>query len=254
MHDPMTVAFEIHYPWNWKIFHPSTWDCFHYQRLLKYGKDSSFYHDPFITIWHVDPEKDGTDDSCGYSYPKVTERDRELLEKEIKFSLDCNELFDKEGNSKFDPLSAIMSCADMLAWRMFKKEFTTKQLEHVMSLGINAFDNLRCYFEGKKNKEEIKHAYYLIFRCIKRILRPWYMHPKWHIWHWKIQIHPCQRIRRFLFDRCYVCGKGFKWGESPMSDWDCTKIWHITCDCVNQKPCPSNKETMINKEIQKEIK
>ena len=39
MHDPMTVAFEIRWPGTKKLF---------------------------ITIWHVDPETDGTDDSCDW--------------------------------------------------------------------------------------------------------------------------------------------------------------------------------------------
>lgn len=50
MHDPQTVAFEIKYPWR--------------------GEPSKFwpkgYRSSFITIWHVDPERDGTDDSCGW--------------------------------------------------------------------------------------------------------------------------------------------------------------------------------------------
>lgn len=53
MHDPMTVAFEIRYPWR------------------KYGADAPNdflreYRAPFITIWHVDPEKRGDDDSCDW--------------------------------------------------------------------------------------------------------------------------------------------------------------------------------------------
>lgn len=54
MHDPMTVAFEIKYPWkNGRL-----------TDLFPKG-----YRDPFITIWHVDPEKDGSDDSCWRGKP-----------------------------------------------------------------------------------------------------------------------------------------------------------------------------------------
>jgi hypothetical protein len=48
MHDPMTVAFDIRYPWLGK-------PC----KLFPDG-----YRDTFITIWHVDPEKDGDESSC----------------------------------------------------------------------------------------------------------------------------------------------------------------------------------------------
>lgn len=44
MHDPMTVAFEIKLPFR--------------SEKNKYKS--------LITIWHVDPEKDGSDDSCGW--------------------------------------------------------------------------------------------------------------------------------------------------------------------------------------------
>lgn len=45
MHDPMTVAHDIRRPW----------------------KDKHGWRKPVLTIWHVDPEKDGSDDSCDWS-------------------------------------------------------------------------------------------------------------------------------------------------------------------------------------------
>ena len=45
MHSPETVAFEIY--------------------LGRKQKKNGNYRTPLITIWHHDPEKDGTDDSCG---------------------------------------------------------------------------------------------------------------------------------------------------------------------------------------------
>lgn len=48
MHDPMTVAFDFYLPKFWK------------------RKRNKRWHDWFwiLTIWHKDPESDGTDDSC----------------------------------------------------------------------------------------------------------------------------------------------------------------------------------------------
>lgn len=45
MFDPDTVAFEIKYPWKRK---------------------GSQFRDSFITIWHHDPCKDGSDNSCDW--------------------------------------------------------------------------------------------------------------------------------------------------------------------------------------------
>lgn len=49
MHDPMTVAFEIKSPIN---------------RRSEWFKDG--YRETLVTIWHVDPETDGSDDSCDW--------------------------------------------------------------------------------------------------------------------------------------------------------------------------------------------
>lgn len=53
MYDPMTVAFEIKYPWY--KYKPGTNGWF-----------PKGYRASFITIWHVDPESDNSDDSCDW--------------------------------------------------------------------------------------------------------------------------------------------------------------------------------------------
>ncbi len=53
MHDPMTVAFEIKYPWKEGV-----------SEMFPTG-----FRDTFLTLWHVDPEKDGTDSSCQNGKP-----------------------------------------------------------------------------------------------------------------------------------------------------------------------------------------
>jgi hypothetical protein len=102
MHDPMTVAFDIPNPF-----------------ARRWG-ESWFSRPALVTIWHVDPEADGSDDSCGWCFPG----------------------------------------------------------------------------------------------------RPWWRHPRWHVHHWKIQVHPLQMLNRWLFSRCATCGKGFGWGYAPVaSGW-----------------------------------
>lgn len=88
MHDPLTVAFTIPRPWprraNWST--------------------RRWYWPALVTVWHVDPETDGTDDSCGW--------------------------------------------------------FTNR----------------------------------------------WW---KFHVHHWRLQVHPWQALRRWLFTRCEFCGERF---------------------------------------------
>ena len=50
--------------------------------------------------------------------------------------------------------------------------------------------------------------------------RPWWRHPRWHIWHWRIQWHFGQALHRYLFSRCAGCGKPFAWNEAPTSGWN----------------------------------
>ncbi|MCK9272924.1 hypothetical protein M0P65_05245 [Candidatus Gracilibacteria bacterium] len=58
MHDPSTVIFDIFYPWEYLR-------KFYYEKIKNTNKYVSYRH--FITIWHIDPETDGTDDSCNFS-------------------------------------------------------------------------------------------------------------------------------------------------------------------------------------------
>ncbi len=78
-----------------------------------------------------------------------------------------------------------------------------------------------------------------IYGWILRRERKWWRHPRWHIHHWRIQIHAWQSFKRRFFDRCSVCGKGFKSKESVCGDWSGKRIWHDRCSAVDTKqPTP----------------
>src|SRR3974377_2148720 len=90
MHDPQILAFDIKYPWwqskPWpKKFQHSGSDRFAWKRMSEKEQRGcephwpQGYRDTFVNIWHVDPEKDGTDDSCGWSWPKLTKKQRKIL-------------------------------------------------------------------------------------------------------------------------------------------------------------------------------
>ena len=91
MHDPYTLAHRIHYPWFKKNHKP--WPR-KYRRLddetawrrmtdAERAKCSKMwrkgYRDEFINIWHVDPERDGSDDSCGYCTPHLTREQKDRI-------------------------------------------------------------------------------------------------------------------------------------------------------------------------------
>lgn len=44
---------------------------------------------------------------------------------------------------------------------------------------------------------------------------------RWHVWHWHVQFGPVQRLKRFLLERCELCGRRYPWGYAPVShQWD----------------------------------
>lgn len=131
-------------------------------------------HDPFtlvasffgIDIWHVDPERDGSDDSCDWWGTRRPLNARE--EALAKAIYDMEPILD---NPPYYP--------DSPAHLQFR--------------------------EIKKAKWE----------WIKR--SRWRVHPRWHVWHWRINILFLGKLKRWLFVRCASCARRFSWNYSPCS-------------------------------------
>lgn len=84
-----------------------------------------------------------------------------------------------------------------------------------------------------------------------RIERSW----RWHIRHWKIQVHPAQALRRQLLTRCAWCGgrsrkrdavnishswdgpRGHWWqGEPGLYHHECSAVQHAHAKCLCDQP------------------
>ncbi len=238
MHDPMTQAFRIRLPWQDK-------------------------YDSFITIWHVDPEKPGTgnrsDDSCGWfdrsagpyadavAYllkdTSFMHEVRLTLERRVKVPYPFYEGISEEqlyGHRlpAGDALALVLMVATELELRRWwngekgnggahanwrRRAFTRRRnvVEFAARLALCSFDNL-------SSAESAESAIHLTAAALNRQFRPWYKHPRWHVWHWKLQVHPLQMLNRVLFHRCAKCRKGFKWGYSPSGYGD-GKLYHGEC-------------------------
>ncbi len=242
MHTPETVAFEIY--------------------LGKKQKKNGRYRSPLITIWHNDPEIDGTDDSCGW-FMRSRHGDPEMLKK-IKSAIDFE--FDRTFKSNesgttyytgyFSPtsgmpnMSTLSIALDMFskaAWQFFEhdrkkhRKWMNKNLYEILHFAENTVDSLKDDIVGTfrigtgeewKRDEALNNYSSIIYAWLLRSNRKWYQHPRWHIQHWSIQFHPLQQLKRRYWDKCCVCGKrGFK--SSAMSDWNGTKRWHQECDASN---------------------
>jgi len=220
MHDPMTVAFNL-------------------------GP---------LTVWHVDPEADGTDDSCGWSHPKLGPREKSL----VKEMADWEEKFPYYFNRtafvpdpqypelrKISPGDAMALCINafrVIAWRLDRKSLDPRLFMKAAWIGIDDVDNLQHVFVAN-SRQDREHLFWCLVRAYLRHTRPWWKHPRWHFWHWQLQFGPTQKLKRWLFSRCSKCGKGFSWGYSPVtSDWDGNgpawfrgerNVFHHDCDRLN---------------------
>jgi len=222
MRDPKTVAFEIY--------------------LGSKQKSNGHYKRPLITIWHNDPETDGTDDSCGWTFPKITKVENDWLHKVAKDQY--SQLFARTV-ALIEDKSYAHICYNQdtygviyWIWRHFNRAvnkavwqygvpLSNKELQYVYQLATDPVDNFQ--HNPITNVKDFEEFIYLVYRCWKKYQRKWYQHPRWHIHHWSIQFHPLQNLKRRYWDKCCKCGKrGFK--SSAMGDWYGTKLWHQECD------------------------
>lgn len=221
MHDPMTVAFEIKRPWpditKADSVSRKMWGRFHWPTL--------------VTIWHVDPECDGTDDSCGW-FKRSRHLDAEFLAR-VRSSFEFN--WDRDRCSWFRNTSDQMPQLSTLSitlhmfrlaaqayyqgrrfdrhgWRGSER-FMRRHLFAVLAFAEAPLDSLRPFIEQiygnteSTRGERIAEAAAIVGACVARWEQPWYRHARWHIWHWKLQVHPLQQFKRWAFSRCAACGR-----------------------------------------------
>jgi hypothetical protein len=222
MHDPLTVAFEIRWP------------------IPK--RDGKFkFYPPIITIWHKDPEIGGSDDSCGWTWPPATEADKKVVrdildwDKQRPYFLadyptqQIDAMRDLWGILPGDCLALVWAAWQQIAWKRDRRDrLAFGEWQEAANLAVNPNDNLRMIlvknefsFRPREAIERVEHFLWCVMRAYLRYHRPWYRHPRWHIRHWQIQVHPVQALKRWLFSRCAKCGKRFAWGYSPIcTQWD----------------------------------
>jgi len=279
MHDPYTVAFEILYPWEYprKLFN------------ILLNRKYNYYHS-LITIWHVDPEKDGSDDSCGWSRGRLTEEEkyfalkasraysfifvweqkpRKYVPKERK---DMDEKYNEKRNhvcyrqeQAAYPLfldagytySCLYNLFFFFLWEeqnrhysLKRRSFTKREKKWIEDLAYNSTDNLQMGFCSPEScyEDVVVNTY----RCWKKIHRPWYKHPKWHIHHWRVQIHLWGNVRRKLFTKCEICNKRFPYRYCPVSNgWGSPKVkWYesekgLSCGANEKENCQIKNSRVI---------
>lgn len=255
MHDPMTVAHEIKYPWFRHKPWPKKsrrdpepfrlkreWDKLaDEQRSTRDRHWPEGYRETFITIWHVDPERDGSDDSCGYSYVKLTPKQLEVL-RNAAWSEGRDPHFlccpSKQWEGTLPEAEALYRGLVLLVARVLRLKMRFDEAAKYASEAMNIrtcgkFGDTFCFLPGyhtnsQKDSPEQRQDHFHSILCgvARNILtdrRYWWQHPRWHFWHWKIQCHPLLHFKRWAFSRCSKCGGRFCWGYSPVTNsWNGT--------------------------------
>lgn len=245
MHSPETLAFELKLPFGGT------------KTTFKDGTVSR--HRPvLLTIWHVDPCTDGSDDSCGWfkrarhgdlgAVKRISKRmefdwDRTFTSDESGKTYQCG-YFNSATGMPVMPVHAIaLNLFFEAAYEFFEHDrnkawkYISKNLAKILLFAANTTDSLYDGFTMKfggdgytkatpeKRKrlreERIRSTASCIYAYILRDNQKWWQHPRWHVHHWQIQIPLWQRFNRWAFTRCCRCGGRFHWGESP-----CTDQWH----------------------------
>lgn len=239
MHDPMTVAFEIKSPFANR-----------YDWGKKWGDRPSL-----ITIWHVDPERDGTDNSCGFGYPKPTKKQREALEG-IAWAEAHEPIFQRTKAKKITNLVTaehlMRGCLERVDERLgfrIKPQVLDRLARSLVYSNDNCHDSLAFlpgwHTNGDSDTPEnrmysAQGLMFMCFRVLARERRRWWQHPRWHVWHWKLQICPWQRFKRRFIDRCDMCREKFR-GRSAFTNWGGDRHWCEKCQPSTEKPVKTGK-------------
>lgn len=187
MHDPSTQAFDI-----------------------------AIFKHPILSIWHVDPETDGSDDSCGWFAPRMTEDD-------LAWAKDlAGDAFDlpKPGLPSFEYVAALWPhIRKRVSGTHLRDDLTARDMAQILALVSCPWDNIRGLVgEAMTDPREMVRLICCLWRAYSRSRRPWYRHPRWHVRHWRFQWHDLQAFNRWAFSRCAACGGRFPWGYSPISN------------------------------------
>lgn len=254
MHDPMSVAWTIKRPWPKKHSLAPT----------------HRYYPVIVTIWHVDPNVHGDDDSCGWFMPRLQPRHFSIIDELVQDDL-CQPFFSSPSvrnsgvivDARYpyrqlppgDAFALVYAAWSLLAWRIDRRRITARDMSNIADLALAPHDNLRASLVSNEEPTErlVRDFYISICRNYLRAQRPWYRHPRWHIHHWHLRIDALQNLKRWLFSRCAGCGKKFRYGESPTTtqwngkgpQWFVSEshTYHSECVPLSMSISEESKET-----------
>lgn len=191
---------------------------------------------PFV-FWHVDPETGGSDDSCGWSSPRLTEHQFKRVEASAWSESYSPWAQSTKAETLGDPVVARELAVGVLVRvdRALGTKMRMDELERLAVLGVHSpCDGIRsslCFLPGyhenrgedteESRKPHARGLYLWAARSILRYKRRWWQHPKFHLHHLRIQNTWLRDFKRWAFSRCAGCGDRFRFGYAPTTgQWD----------------------------------
>ncbi len=238
MHDPSSLAWRICFPWYHNGLGMRHWST-------------------FIEVWHLDPETDGTDNSCDHvGWKKQPPPD---VERELQSMADWESrypfYFGNPHCGAGDAAVLLYNFWVAISWRSnYRKPWWKRVLlarhrrkipshmwakavrycgsesDNVLSIFrpdekeliprelVDKYDGTRRVSKPSLLPEDAYRKFKRCWQFLASECRPWYEAPKWHVHHWQIRIPMIAQLKRWLFTSCCRCGKRFKYGEAPTTN------------------------------------
>lgn len=253
MHDPHTMLGEFRLPLPRFLFY-SKKD----RAKLRDKERKHFVLDPrplLFEVWHHDPCTDGSDSSCWRKRSRLTSSQREKL-KCFAWDESHYPYFLRRRSKEWGGLSRaeaeVMYRALLLhIARLLGKRLSFDEASRKASLWIHHAEctnpaNIFCFLPGyhtnstedtPERREE--HFHHLLIGIANHQFAPnrWWRSSWLHLNHLYLRIPLWQRVHRWLFERCAICTRGFRYGEQVIGlDWDGTRVAHEMCSGQSTKP------------------
>ena len=157
-----------------------------------------------LNVWHVDPCRGASDDSCGWTFPRLTTAQHQAMKDlgwwegrerhylRYPFKQYRAEVADREALYR----AAILLVAKALRVRMSFGDASTMAAERFGVGGCEGPDRLFCFLPGyhtnhaddraEDRADHWRQECTAIARLILLRHRRWWQHPRWHFWHWKL--------------------------------------------------------------------
>lgn len=231
MHDPMTQIYHCGLFTLWHVDPergPGGDDSCgwfkraHHGNQVVLNKIVKRFGEDWDRTWTYDPKEDGGSEGehtrgktvhmCGYFNPNGMPRmSVSGITLNLFFLAACDH-FSSDGGTN---------------WEKARK-FMRKHLYDIIMFAENPTDSLHDtltlkYGNDTTREDRIRAMAAIIYGWILRADQKRWQHPRWHVHHWKFQIHPIEAFKRWAFSRCCKCGRGFKFGASV-----CTNNWNST--------------------------